>query len=509
MQTNADLRDQALRCQVAGKQPKWHIPIGILGFFFISSRSPIGWLPWVFAVGVLLHAEKQNRKNGKAIKDSYGTTTLPDGTVVSNAHVLEKRLNKGEKEIARQVAQVYPPHLPFGQKKPQPLPQPKQQLPREGAATAKQGEKSQPVAQTANPTPTSGQNGSTPKQDSGSTVSNPPLQWRDGEHFVMIGLSGSSKTTTLLNCVPNNSLVVYVTLKSEDMAPKEWKAYRLRKFPDLSFLVQLENLCAMIRGLVSAKVNHRFIIDESLTILNQAKAALKTVVDKEDKAQYGAVIAEFEGLLKMYIWTGRSDGHWLGMVTQSPNGTDLFDSAKTMQGLKTVLCAGEASSNGFDFLPDWAKQKFGQFVTAEDDKFFRSLRTGYWHFWVEGGKVQRRKTPRNTRQLYPIPMLSKFESLVPIGHLHGEDLQWSQCELGKEPVIQQILSILSGGPKPVSYFTQGQVYQQLRQLETEIETLDFDGPIKHWIEPMLGFRMVRIDGAVLSAASTLSIVAAS
>jgi hypothetical protein len=244
-----------------------------------------------------------------------------------------------------------------------------------------------------------------------------PLTWKDGEHLVMIGLSGSSKTTTLLNCVPSTSLVVYVTLKSEDMAPSDWKAYRLRKFPDLTFLMQLENLCAMVRGLVQAAVKHRLIIDEALTILNQAKAALKTVVEKEDKAQYGAVVAEFEGLLKMYIWTGRSDGHWLGMVTQSPNGTDLFDSAKTMQGLKTVICAGEASSNGFDFLPDWAKQKFGQFVLPEDEKFFRSLRTGFWHFWVENGRVQRRETPRNTRELQPIQMLSRFESLVPSGHL--------------------------------------------------------------------------------------------
>jgi len=429
MQTNRDLIAQSMRVQVAGKQPKTHIPVGIGGFFLISVMSPIGWLPWAFAALVYWDAEKRLSKNGDAIKKSYGYSQLPDGTMVSNAHLLEKRLSKKERGMVGDISSVYTPDLPVGQKKPQPLPSPaKQQLPREGTAAAKREqprEQTQPVAHPANPTQTPKPSDTTNQPGNGLT-SDPPLQWRDGEHFVMIGLSGSSKTTTLLNCVPNGSLVVYVTLKSEDKAPKEWKAYRLRKFADLSFLVQLENLCAMIRGLVQSGTTHRLIIDEALTILEQGGDALKTVTDKEDKATYGAVVAEFEGLLKMYIRTGRSDGHWLGMVTQSPNGTDLFKSAKTMQGLKTVLCAGEASSNKFDFLPDWAKQKFGQFVTEADNNFFRNLNFGYWHFWVEDGKVQRRQTPRNTRQLFDIQMLSRFEPLhstTNTGKLHGESVE--------------------------------------------------------------------------------------
>lgn len=240
------------------------------------------------------------------------------------------------------------------------------------------------------------------------------LLWRDGEHLVLIGLSGSSKTTTLVDCVPSTAPVIYITLKSEDKAPEGWRAYRLRKFADQAFLQQLDDLCSMLTGLVQAKAQHRLIIDEALTILDQAKDAQKTLTDKEDKAVYGAVAARFEGLLKMYIRTGRSDGHWLGLVTQSPNGTDLFGSAKTMQGLKTVLCAGEASSNRFDFVVSWAKQLYGQFVTDADEQRLRSTQSGFWHFWLENGQIQYRATPKSDRAMADIPMLAGYESLVGI-----------------------------------------------------------------------------------------------
>ncbi|MBD2033270.1 ATP-binding protein [Phormidium sp. FACHB-322] len=238
------------------------------------------------------------------------------------------------------------------------------------------------------------------------------LLWRDGEHLVLIGLSGSSKTTTLIDCVPSTAPVIYITLKSEDKAPEGWRAYRLRKFADQAFLSQLDDLCSMLTGLVQAKSPHRLIIDEALTILDQAQDAKQTLTEKEDKAAYGAVAARFEGLLKMYIRTGRSDGHWLGLVTQSPNGTDLFGSAKTMQGLKLVLCAGEASSNKFDFVVAWAKQLYGQFVTDADEQRLRETQSGFWHFWLENGQIQYRATPKSDRALADIPMLTGYESLL-------------------------------------------------------------------------------------------------
>ncbi|HZG40173.1 MAG TPA: hypothetical protein VEZ50_15960, partial [Nodosilinea sp.] len=238
------------------------------------------------------------------------------------------------------------------------------------------------------------------------------LLWRDGEHLVLIGLSGSSKTTTLVDCVPSTAPVIYITLKSEDKAPEGWRAYRLRKFADQSFLKQLDDLCSMLTGLVQAKAPHRLIIDEALTILDQAQDAKQTLASKEDKADFGAVAARFEGLLKMYIRTGRSDGHWLGLVTQSPNGTDLFGSAKTMQGLKLVMCAGEASSNRFDFVVPWAKQLYGQFVTEADEQRLRGIQSGFWHFWVEHSQIQYRATPLSNRKMADIPMLTGYESLL-------------------------------------------------------------------------------------------------
>jgi hypothetical protein len=135
MQTNSDMIAQAMRCQVAAKQPKAHIPIGIGGFFLISAMSPIAALPWAWALLVWWHAEKQLAKNGKAIKDSYGQTQLKDGTVVSNAYLLEARLGKGDKQLVQKIAEVYPPEAPFGQKKPQPLLQKTQPRTEEGVTS--------------------------------------------------------------------------------------------------------------------------------------------------------------------------------------------------------------------------------------------------------------------------------------------------------------------------------------------------------------------------------------
>lgn len=398
--SNGAFAQNALQIHYALKQPKAHIPIGLAAFGLTAMLSAIPALPFAVAGLVAYDAMRRLRKNRKLVTES-----IADPTRLFNG------LKPDQQSAVTMFLAAYPPEKPLGQPSEKKLPP----LPRGGAS----------IAPSASQTPAQKPSDLTKTQGSGLTV-DPSLQWRDGEHFVMVGLSGSSKTTTLLNCVPTNSLVVYVTLKSEDKAPREWKAYRLRKFPDLSFLVQLENLCAMVRGLVQNGTKHRLIIDEALTILEQGGDALKTLTEKEDKVTYGAVVAEFEGLLKMYIRTGRSDGHWLGMVTQSPNGTDLFRSAKTMQGLKTVLCAGEASSNKFDFLPDWATQKFGQFVSEDDKKFFHGLRSGFWHFWVEDGKVQRRQTPRNTRPLEDIPMLSRYEPLAQVvsiePRLHGEEM---------------------------------------------------------------------------------------
>lgn len=209
------------------------------------------------------------------------------------------------------------------------------------------------------------------------------LIWLDGEHLCMVGLSGSSKTTTLVQSVPTDELVLYVTLKTNDSAPESWVSCRLSKFANLELLRQLDELCTIVEWLVRSGVKHRLIIDEALTILSTSKKAVPTLTDKGDKDLYKAVPARFDSLLEMYIRAGRGDGHYLGLVSQSPNGTDLFPSAKTMQGLKIILCAGEASSQKFSRLVDWAKQLYGSWLDQQNLLYLNQIGEGFWHFWLD------------------------------------------------------------------------------------------------------------------------------
>ena len=248
----------------------------------------------------------------------------------------------------------------------------------------------------------------------------------------MVGLSGSSKTTTLIQCVPPG-LTLYLTLKADDKAPPDWLAYRLRKFADKAFLGELDALCDVIEHLVQSAQPHRWIIDEALTILDQSKDALKTLTDKEDRDLYKAVPARFEGLVKLYIRTGRSDGHYLGLVTQSPNASDLFDSAKTMQGLKIVLCAGEASSNGFAFLGAWAQQLYGQWLSPSESEALKGIQSGFWHFWLEAGKLRGAQTQQSSVELHPCPPFESYTALKALRTALQQRQSEVEAPLGKLP----------------------------------------------------------------------------
>ncbi|MEO0534197.1 MAG: hypothetical protein AAF215_10065 [Cyanobacteria bacterium P01_A01_bin.123] len=166
--------------------------------------------------------------------------------------------------------------------------------------------------------------------------------------------------------------------------------------------------------------------------MDQSKDALKTLSDKEDRDLCKAVPASFEGLIKLYIRTGRSDGHYLGLVTQSPNGSDLFESAKTMQGLKIVLCAGEASSNGFAFLVPWAQQLYGQWLTPAHYAQLKRIQSGFWHFWLETGELRGAQTQQSSVELHPCP---PFEAYTAIKALRTALQQrQSQAEAVNEPL---------------------------------------------------------------------------
>ena len=252
-----------------------------------------------------------------------------------------------------------------------------------------------------------------PKQPSAASppaAAKPRLEWKDEEHMVMIGLSGSSKTSTLLSCTPKDALVLYVTIKSEDVAPNHWVSCKLSKFSGLQVLQQLDDLCDILEQLINRGIKHRLIVDEALSIIELAEGSESQLVreDKSIKNRYKGTSVRFRNLIKVYIRTGRSDGHYLGLVTQSPNGTDLFKSAKTMQGLKKILCAGEASAEKFLYLVDWAKQIFGNILNKQDLEMLAKVDQGFWHFWNDKG-FQRAESQKIEEGLERCSSFSKVE----------------------------------------------------------------------------------------------------
>ena len=91
----------------------------------------------------------------------------------------------------------------------------------------------------------------------------------------------------------------------------------------------------------------------------------------------------------------------IGLVSQSPNGTDLFGSAKTMQGLKLILCAGEYSSNKFQFFPAWSKQLFGALVTPEMEAELSRVKSGFWHLTNTGDGLALNQTIQSDVVMVP------------------------------------------------------------------------------------------------------------
>jgi hypothetical protein len=230
-----------------------------------------------------------------------------------------------------------------------------------------------------------------------------PISWvpkakGQGEHLALIGLSGASKTTTLIKaCEGIQTPIIYLTIKDADTAPPNWEAYKLSKTAGEYYLAQLSHVCDRIEDMLTAGKEHHLIVDEALQQIDQAKDSEKL---PEGKA-YKGTANRFESLIKCYIRSGRSDGQLIGLVSQSPNGTDLFGSAKTLQGLKLILCAGEYSSNKFQFFPDWAKQLFGKLVTPEIEQELRTIKTGFWHLTNTGDGLALNQTHQSNVAMVP------------------------------------------------------------------------------------------------------------
>ncbi|MEM6433278.1 MAG: hypothetical protein AAF773_05385 [Cyanobacteria bacterium P01_D01_bin.115] len=213
-----------------------------------------------------------------------------------------------------------------------------------------------------------------------------PISWvpkaqGQGEHLALIGLSGASKTTTLLKaCEGITAPILYLTTKDADQTPPDWEAYKLTKTAGAYYLAQLAFVCDRLEELLTGSVQHHLIVDEALQQIDQARDSERLPEGK----LYKGTASRFESLVKCYIRSGRGDGQLIAAVSQSPNGTDLFGSAKTLQGLKLILCAGEYSSNKFQFFPAWAKQLFGNLITPDIEAQLQTINSGFWHLTNTG-----------------------------------------------------------------------------------------------------------------------------
>jgi hypothetical protein len=219
---------------------------------------------------------------------------------------------------------------------------------------------------------------------------NIPVVWADGMHLCLIGLSGSSKSTTLVTAAaPIKDTIIYITQKLEDV-PQSWESYRLGKLPNQAFADQLRWLIDRLAELITSGAPHRLIVDEALNIIDTTKA----VDSKLGK--------EFQGLLQTYIRTGRSDDQLLALVSQSPNGTDLFKSAKTAQGLQSILCAGERSSQRFLRFCSWAQQLFPEDMNSDIQNTLGTIKTGFWHLYNDGQGLVLNETQLTDVALVPV-----------------------------------------------------------------------------------------------------------
>lgn len=164
-------------------------------------------------------------------------------------------------------------------------------------------------------------------------------------------------------------------------------------------MIKASWLCDRLEDLIAAGTEHHLVVDEALQQIDQAKDSEKLADCKDFKG----TASRFESIIKCYIRSGRSDGQLIGLVSQSPNGTDLFGSAKTLQGLKIILCAGEYSSNRFQFFPAWAKQLFSELITPEIELELKSINSGFWHLSNTPEGLALNQTQQTDQVLVPCP----------------------------------------------------------------------------------------------------------
>jgi hypothetical protein len=71
-----------------------------------------------------------------------------------------------------------------------------------------------------------------------------------------------------------------------------------------------------------------------------------------------------------------------------------------------------------------------------------------------------------------------------------EELIWF---IGRGANKKILTDLVTCGPLPLHHFLGGSDWQELNSLETDPETLAYDGPLKHWFEPLQGLQAITID----------------
>jgi hypothetical protein len=99
--SNGEYVRHLLQIHFAGKIPKAHVPLGIIGFVLTASISTMPGLPFAAAALFAFDAARRLRKNRRLVSAAY-----------ADPSVLYMRLKPDEQEVVRNFFSRYPMELP-------------------------------------------------------------------------------------------------------------------------------------------------------------------------------------------------------------------------------------------------------------------------------------------------------------------------------------------------------------------------------------------------------------
>ena len=288
-----------------------------------------------------------------------------------------------------------------------------------------------------------------PKKESGSESTEPSgpvpyveavLEWPEGTHVLAIGKSGSAKTSTLIQLVKDQSRVIYLTTKGGehgDHVPPGWVSALLNDLDEITFLKQIQGVIDLIYKLLKQDAPFTLIIDEALDMKETVHDFMKSL-SKSDKENFPSNLSDlYLSALRKVLTKGRSAKHRLALVTQNPNGTAIFGQARLTEGFSKVLCTSERESSPFSNALSWANQLYEGKLTPENRKFLRTLKSGYWHFWLKDNQLHGghpSPTPDDMVKPKPFDLHRMLRDLKVINPIPEEAMPQSEVFTPSSPV---------------------------------------------------------------------------